>query len=176
MSHIIGGVSWALQGNTTRAFNASALVGNSQQTATTTRAGSVSTTAGPRESAQCVLNTVSCCEIWIIQKRSTSGSVASRPGWLLFGMGVLHNLFLCNWYLMFWIPVSSIYNPNEPLDDRNLSPGVSSGSTRISLSSNGMINGESLRNKMLLEKLSDFSEPENWFQRLHIYMFVTLYL
>ena len=62
---------------------------------------------------------------------------------------------------MFSTPVSSIFNPDETLDDRNLSPGVSSGSTRISLSSNGMINGESLRNKMLLEKLSDLSEPEN---------------
>lgn len=52
MSHIIGGVSWALQGNTTRAFNASALVGNSQQSITTTRVGAASTTGGPRELAE----------------------------------------------------------------------------------------------------------------------------
>ncbi|EDR08436.1 uncharacterized protein LACBIDRAFT_173797 [Laccaria bicolor S238N-H82] len=77
MSHIIGGVSWALQGNTTRAFNASALVGNSQQS-TTSRVGAASTAAGPRESAH------------------TSRSVVSRPAWLLLGMGVLQNLFLCN--------------------------------------------------------------------------------
>jgi hypothetical protein len=30
MSHILGGISWVLQGNTTRANNAKALVGNPQ--------------------------------------------------------------------------------------------------------------------------------------------------
>jgi len=100
--------------NSTRAFNASALVGNSQQSTATTRVGAASTTAGPRESTQYVLETVSCCEIWIVQIRSTSESVVSRPAWLLFGMGVLQNLFLCNWwYLVFWISVNSIFNPNE---------------------------------------------------------------
>lgn len=30
MSHVLGGISWVLQGNTTRAFNESALVGNAR--------------------------------------------------------------------------------------------------------------------------------------------------
>lgn len=38
-----------------------------------------------------------------------------------------------------------------------------------------MVNVEFLRKEMLLGTLSDVLEPENRFQRLYIYMFVSLY-
>ncbi|PPQ68228.1 hypothetical protein CVT26_005761 [Gymnopilus dilepis] len=43
LSHVLGGISWALQSNTTRAFNSSALVGNQENNSTAT-----STSVGPQ--------------------------------------------------------------------------------------------------------------------------------
>ncbi|KAJ6570190.1 ThuA-like domain-containing protein [Mycena vulgaris] len=45
MAHITGGLTWALQANTTRAFNATALVGNAESSTTSSTAPATSSTA-----------------------------------------------------------------------------------------------------------------------------------
>lgn len=52
MAHVLGGVSWALQSNTTRAFNSSAQVGNMNTGAVSTAPGPSGTTASPGTTAQ----------------------------------------------------------------------------------------------------------------------------
>ncbi|KAK0235765.1 glycosyl-hydrolase [Armillaria nabsnona] len=46
MNHILGGIQWTLQANTTRAFNSSALVGNGGMSSTSASPGSTSSTLG----------------------------------------------------------------------------------------------------------------------------------
>ncbi|KAF8072032.1 class I glutamine amidotransferase-like protein [Lyophyllum atratum] len=52
LSHILGGISWTLQSNTTRAMNSSALVGNSRNTAASTSASSTKGGAAPANTDQ----------------------------------------------------------------------------------------------------------------------------
>ncbi|KAJ7106474.1 trehalose utilization-domain-containing protein [Mycena crocata] len=47
MAHVTGGLTWALQANTTRAFNSSALVGNSGSSTTSSSVPSTSNTSTP---------------------------------------------------------------------------------------------------------------------------------
>ncbi|KAF5367124.1 hypothetical protein D9758_003999 [Tetrapyrgos nigripes] len=42
MAHVLGGITWTLQSNTTRAFNSSAMVGNTESTSTSTNSTSSS--------------------------------------------------------------------------------------------------------------------------------------
>jgi type 1 glutamine amidotransferase len=50
IAHVMGGISWALQSNTTKAFNTSAQVGNSQ---TSSQSSSVSPSSTPSRSSAC---------------------------------------------------------------------------------------------------------------------------
>ncbi|KAJ7583643.1 class I glutamine amidotransferase-like protein [Mycena floridula] len=50
LAHVLGGIQWTLQANTTRAFNSSALVGNSGSSSSNSN-GSTSTSASPESSS-----------------------------------------------------------------------------------------------------------------------------
>lgn len=45
MAHVMGGVSWALQANTTKAFNSTALVGNAVTSSSSSSSGTTTSTA-----------------------------------------------------------------------------------------------------------------------------------
>jgi len=59
IGHVIGGISWALQSNTTKAFNSSALVGNGQSGTSTTPGSTTGIQSQPSSSTGCAHHSVS---------------------------------------------------------------------------------------------------------------------
>ncbi|KAJ6577365.1 class I glutamine amidotransferase-like protein [Mycena capillaripes] len=77
MSHVIGGLSWALQANTTRAFNTSALVGNS--------GSSPASSAGAAASSPSTSEKPSGAPVDMGVSVVTGLLVAAGSAWVIFG-------------------------------------------------------------------------------------------